>query len=202
MGTFCSPSKAQSSLAYVSILFFSCDIYKHFTVNKLPPTHTHTTHPPISTLPPTRHNHTQEGFIEFADALRRRRDKYNRGQDPAESVWHHAITMGTAVGAIGLGALAAFTLRQAFSWTLGNVVLEERTRLLCGLLVETRDGGISHAVALLPMFAETRFSNFCIYLVACFNFFFYFMSSKSSCIYHLSPIIDTVLAVSMCLYAR
>ena len=81
-------------------------------------------------------------------------------------------------------------------------------RLLCGLLVETRDGSISHAVALLPMFAETRFSNFCIYLIACFNFLFYFMSSKSSCIYHLSPVIDTVLAVytiygiSMCLYVR
>ena len=75
-------------------------------------------------------------------------------------------------------------------------MLEERDAfVVCGLLVETRDGGISHAVALLPMFAETRFSNFCIYLIACFNFLFYFMSSKSSCIYHLSPVTDTVLAV-------
>ena len=75
--------------------------------------------------------------------------------------------------------------------------------LLCGLLVETRDGGISHAVALLPMFAETRFSNFCIYLIACFNFFFIscFQNHPGSIISHPSLILSW-LCLSMCLYAR
>ena len=65
------------------------------------------------TFPHTHtHTHTQEGFIEFADALKRRQNRYKPDDPP---MWHHAVTMGTAVGAIGLGALAAFTLRQAFS---------------------------------------------------------------------------------------
>ena len=58
-------------------------------------------------------------------------------------------------------------------------------RLLCGLLVETRDGSISHAVALLPMFAETRFSNFCIYN-SMFQFSFLFHVFKI--ILHLSSL--------------
>ena len=64
------------------------------------------------------HAHTlflQEGFIKYADVhiegLKKRRDSQNQRSGEQQSF----VSMATAVGAVGIGALVAYSISQALS---------------------------------------------------------------------------------------